>query len=377
MSKLQSTPTAVMTAIALAAAVAFAVQYSSTRREPLRAGAAVGGSDIAIGAVSTTAQAQAPAKAVWAASAPGRVEPRGGEVRIGSQMPGRIVEVLVNMNDKVTAGDLMIRLDDEEAQAKVVAAEAEAAVRRRERDAETVGKLAQDRRSAEDAVAAADRAVFQARRDLDRAVAARRAATNTEDDVAKARAAVSTARDKADQERQALRKVQASAGMPLLTRLESSLATARAELSLAETAIERARIRAPGDGTVLQVNAKVGETASPSPEQALVVMGDLGGLRVRAEVEERDVAKIKAGQKVVIRTDAYAGREFKGTVTTLGQALAAPKLASRGPRRPTDVDALEVLIELEAGSPLLPGMRTDVFFQPDSTAQAAPAAKAN
>ena len=128
---------------------------------------------------------------------------------------------------------------------------------------------------------------------------------------------------------------------------------------------------------MLQVSAKAGETASPSPEQALVVMGDLSGLRVRAEVEERDVSKIKVGQKAVIRTDAYAGREFKGTVTTLGQSLAPPKLASRGPRRPTDVDALEVLIELETGSPLLPGMRTDVFFQPDATAQAAPATKTN
>ena len=51
---------------------------------------------------------------LWAASAPGRVEPIGGEVRIGAQVPGRIAEVLVPLNDKVAAGDLLVRLDDEE-----------------------------------------------------------------------------------------------------------------------------------------------------------------------------------------------------------------------------------------------------------------------
>ncbi|HET6926101.1 MAG TPA: biotin/lipoyl-binding protein, partial [Hyphomicrobiaceae bacterium] len=50
----------------------------------------------------------------WAASAAGRVEPVGGEVKIGAQAPGRVAEVLIGLNDKVFAGDLLVRLDDEE-----------------------------------------------------------------------------------------------------------------------------------------------------------------------------------------------------------------------------------------------------------------------
>lgn len=392
MSNLHSTPTAVLTAILLATAVGLTVQYTSSKRDEVRrmAQAQLPGAASNPAAPSALAPATAPAAAppavapamparaaTWAASAPGRVEPKGGEIRIASQTPGRVAEVLGQMNDRVMAGDLLLRVDDDEAQAKLIAAEAETAVRRRERDAETVGRLAQDRRNAEDAVAAAERALFQARRDFDRALAARRVAAGGEDEVTKTRAAVTAARDKLEQERQALRKVQASTGMPLPTRLESSLATARAEVSMAETAIERARLRSPGDGTLLQVHAKVGETVAPSPEQVLVVIGDLSALRVRAEVEERDVAKVRAGQKAVIRTDAFPGREFKGTVSILGQSLAPPRLPSRGPRRPTDVDALEVLIDLEGAAALLPGMRADVFFLPEATAQAQPAAKAN
>src|SRR5262245_25560039 len=49
-----------------------------------------------------------PAPKQWAASAPGRVEPLGGEIRISAQAPGRITDVLVRVNDKVAAGDLLV-----------------------------------------------------------------------------------------------------------------------------------------------------------------------------------------------------------------------------------------------------------------------------
>jgi len=308
----------------------------------------------------------------WTASAPGRVEPRGGEIKIGAQTAGRIVQVFVKQNDVVSAGDLLIRLDDEEPRARLAAAEAEAAVRKRERDAETVNRQAQDRRNAEDAVATAERALAQARFDLDRALAANgRGGASTE------RAVVAAAQQKLEQERTELRRAQGLSNMPLPTRLEAALTAARSDLSLAESALERTRIRAPSDGTVLQVNARPGETASPSPEQTLIVVGDLSALRVRAEIEERDTAKVRVGQNVVVRSDAHPGKEFEGKVATIAQALGPGKIAQRGPRRPNDMEVLEVVVELTSGSSLLPGMRVDVFFKPDATVQSEPVAKSN
>ena len=98
-------------------------------------------------------------KSGWAASAAGRVEPMGGEIRVAAPVPGRVAEVLVALNDKVVAGDPLVRLDDEELIGRVNAALAEAAVRKRERDngEMSTGKPAQDRRSAEDQVASAER----------------------------------------------------------------------------------------------------------------------------------------------------------------------------------------------------------------------------
>jgi ferritin-like metal-binding protein YciE len=63
--------------------------------------------------------------------------------------------------------------------------------------------------------------------------------------------------------------------------------------------LEQLTLRAPVASTVLQVNITAGELASPSTPQALVLLGDLSGLRVRAEVDERDVSKIKIGGAVV------------------------------------------------------------------------------
>src|SRR5450432_3632047 len=63
----------------------------------------------------------------WAASATGRVEPKSGEVRISADVPGRIDKVAVGINDRVKAGDLLVRLDDGIARAKIKSATAQAA----------------------------------------------------------------------------------------------------------------------------------------------------------------------------------------------------------------------------------------------------------
>jgi HlyD family secretion protein len=311
------------------------------------------------------------ARPVWAASATGRVEPKDGEVRISGQAPGQIVEVVAKTNDRVKAGDLLVRLDDDDLIAKLAAADAEALVREREREEEAVKGLALDRRTAEDAAAAAERALFRARLSADELIRAAKSSQGSADAVDAGRTKVANAAQKLAADRANLAKVAAKDGMPLPTRLESALTIARADISQVENAIEKTRIRAPAEGTVLNVWAKVGETSVPSPDNALVLFGDLTSLRVRAEVEERDVVKIRVGQRAVVRVDAYPDRDFEGVVTQLAPALGPPRITTRGPRRPNDVEVLEVMITLDGQPPLLTGMRVDAFFKTETTASAA------
>jgi HlyD family secretion protein len=302
----------------------------------------------------------------WVAAAPGRVEPRSGEFRAGTSLVGRVAEVFVRVNDRVEEGEVLIRLDDEEARARLAAAEPEAGVRWRERDVEaaTVGR--EDVRRAEDAFFAAERAAAVARSELDDALAAaNRKADGADQKLADARRRFSDARERLQRERSALAAAQTKAGLPAPNRSESSLTAARAEVAVAQALLDKTRIRAPKAGTVLQVNAKAGEMVLPAAEQPLVVIGDLSAMLVKAEVTERDIAKIKLGQRAVVRSDAYPGEDFDGRVTALAPSLSAPRIGARGPRRPTDVEVLEVTIDLEGTTPLRPGMRVDVFFRRD------------
>ncbi len=289
-------------------------------------------------------------------------------MRITAEVPGRIVDVAADLNDRVKTGDLLVRLDDDDALTKVAGAQAEAQVRVRERNEEDARGLQLERRNAEDAVASAERAVFGAQQEFDDALDKKRNNNGSDDDVDKARTKLSDANKKLADERADLAAVNAKSGMPLPTRLEAALSVARAELTAAELGVEHTRVRAPYNGTVLNVMAKEGEVAAPSPENTLVVFGDLSAMKVRAEVEERDAAKIHVGQRVVVRADAYPDQDFEGRVGSIAQSLSQPNIVSRGPRRPNDVEVLEAMVDLDGLPPLLTGMRVDVFFKHDATA---------
>jgi HlyD family secretion protein len=299
----------------------------------------------------------------WAAAAPGRIEPKGSEIRISPPMAAVIREVLVQLNDRVKTGDILVHLDDDELRARLRAASALAAARLNQRDAVEVRGLALDRRKAEDALYAAERNAFDARLNLDHLISQLKSNKASQEDVEKERVAVASAKDKVEQERANLKRVQTSDKMPPLKAEEASLAAARADVAIASTMLERTRIRAPVDATVLDLNAKLGETAGSAGDTPLLVLGDTAHLQIRAEVEERDVRKIYPGQAAVVRSDAFPGRSFDAHVSTVAKALGAPQISAQGPRKPSDVDVLEVKLDLDDGTPLLPGMRADVFFK--------------
>ena len=378
MLKADSTLNVLIVAAILALGVGYYVPktFSSRPAEVEKTALTTGSTPNSSSTGSTTAapKAAATTKSGWAASAPGRVEPSGGEVRIGSQAAGRISEVLVALNDKVGAGEILVRLDDGELIARVHAATAELAIRRRDRDGnESTGRLAQDRRTAEDNVASAERQLVIGREEYDRSAKARRTGGATPADVEKARDVVVKAQERLDTARVALRKALSVDGLPAPTRQEAAVTGGRAELSLAEAALERTRIRAPITGTALQISAKVGEMATPSPENVLVMLGNTASMQVKAELEERDVGKVRVGQMAVIRSDAFPGKDFEGKVSSMAQALGPSRLGQRGPRKPTDVDVLEIVVELSGQTALLPGMRVDVFLRPENAAAATPA----
>ena len=298
----------------------------------------------------------------WVVAAPGRVEPNGGMIKIGTAIIGRVADVYISLNDEVEANELLLKLDDAEARARLAAAETQADVREKTRDDRKLNKDRKDVRKAEDEVYRAERASTGARIELDYALSGRRNGTVTERTLRNSRRRLEQADERLRKARIKVARAQADPDLPAPTPAEASVSEARAQVAIAEALLDKTRVRAPRNGRVLILRAKSGEMVAPSPMQPLVVIGDMGGLQVTAEVDEADVAKVEVGQKAYVKSISYPGKQFEGKVGKVAPALARPEITQRGARRPTDVEVLEVTIDLEGDVPLLPGMRVDAFF---------------
>lgn len=311
-------------------------------------------------AVDTAASTGTPAPgATWIAAGPGRVEPISGEMRITATSAGRIEEIFVRVRDVVSKGTLLAISDDREQRARVKSAEAEVEFREAERESALASSVPNTRRLADDAVAKAERDLWRAQDNFDRLSQTRNSSAAMQ--AAKSELGTSTA--SLNSAREKLDALLASGDAARPTRIESALAVARAELGIAMLALEKTRIRAPSDGTVLNVAKVPGEMASGAPDDALLVMGNIERLRCKVELDENEIGNIAIGQRVVVHSDAFPNLDFGGTVALIG-ASARPRVLAGPNSQPTAKDnALEIMVELNQSTPLIPGMRVDAFFQ--------------
>ncbi|HML36621.1 MAG TPA: efflux RND transporter periplasmic adaptor subunit [Bacillota bacterium] len=86
----------------------------------------------------------------------------------------------------------------------------------------------------------------------------------------------------------------------------------------ADTILSKAEIKAPVDGKIVQSNVIKGSTAAAG--STVAVLADTSNLYINANIEETDIFKIKVGQKVEVKIDAYPGKSFTGYVETISAA---------------------------------------------------------
>ena len=298
----------------------------------------------------------------WAAVGPGRVEARSGAAKVSSQITANVTKLFVRPGDTVEKDEIVAELDNAEQLARLKSARAEVEFRQTERDNAVTSSVQSDRRTAEDEVAAATDAAEAARADLDGALQAARIGPADAPDVTAARAAVSAADRRLDHATAALRSIVANPAGAKPSRTKSALALARAELDVAEAAWQKTIVRAPLAGRILRTYKVPGELAAGLPDDPIIDLADITSLRVRAELDERDIGKVAVGQSAQIKTDVLPGQTIKGRVSFVALAATPKKIGAResGPRQTENV--IEVVVDLEDGSPLIPGMRVDAFF---------------
>ncbi|HEX5107108.1 MAG TPA: efflux RND transporter periplasmic adaptor subunit [Vicinamibacterales bacterium] len=97
----------------------------------------------------------------------------------------------------------------------------------------------------------------------------------------------------------------------------AQVAQAQAALNQANVNLEHTTIRAPIDGVVISRAVDVGQTVAASMQAPtiFVIANDLSRMQVNARIDESDIGRIRPGQKVTFRVDAYPSDRFNGTVS--------------------------------------------------------------
>jgi len=280
------------------------------------------------------------------ASAPGRVEgsvltvsgyiiPRE-RIELSPRFMGVVKWIGVKKGDRVTKGQVLVRLDDAEQRARV--AEADARVKSAEAaivtaqiaEPESAARLAQ----ADARVASARAGQSKAELDFDRATKLFRDEVETkqlEDDT---RLRLETARA-ACREAEAALTAARLAPTEARARLESARATLReaaAARDLAQLFLDWTVIRSPVDGVVLEKLVDPDELVVPQsfgggrgPSTALVGLADPSDLQVEIDLNESDLAKVFLKQKCRVSPEAYPDKSYDGFVAEVAPEASRQK----------------------------------------------------
>jgi HlyD family secretion protein len=264
-------------------------------------------------------------------------------VLVGSQVSGKIAELLADFNSPVKAGEVIGRLDPAIFEAKVWQLEADLEVARAN-------------------VSMQESSLIAMKADVD---GAKSNLVDTEQDYARKKelldrlAVAQSVLDKAKAVKdQALAKVNNAAAKMRMQ--ESQVEHARASVEKTQAELKQRQldfsytiIKSPVDGVVISRNVDVGQTVAASLQAPTLftIAQDLRKMQVEVSVDEADIGRIKEGQDVTFTVDAFPEREFHGNVTQIRKA-------------PTEVqNVVTYTVIVGADNPdqsLLPGMTANV-----------------
>lgn len=268
----------------------------------------------------------------YAAIANGRIDVEGGLIQVAARRGGVVREVLVQEGDRVVAGQILARQEDDEARLALQSAAADVA------QAESQARLIQvDIRTAQ--------------REHDRLQ--QLVATNF------------VAAQRMDQARDAIAQAQAR-----LASQQAAVQTARARRDQAAYNVELTVIRAPQAGRIVRRYANPGAGASTLNVSTMFDLEPDAPRIARAEIVESDIPNINAGQAVEITPEGDPSKVYVGTVLRRAAVFGARKLASDDPSQRSDERVVEVVVTV-GDAPLLIGQRVLVkFMKPGETAGA-------
>ncbi|MGP1675786.1 MAG: HlyD family secretion protein [Burkholderiales bacterium] len=321
----------------------------------------------------------------------GRIE--GDAVIIASKTPGRIVELPVREGDSAQAGQVLVRIDDGIARARLAQAQADIEAARARAEAARAA-LALLRREIPHAIAASEAGVATARTELAQAEAARKQdardlgrAQRLETDkfvgpqfVERAELALNTHQEQRDaalagveRARQALNDARLGPERIRVRQAElaaalGALATAQAKSAEAQSALDDLTLTSPAAGVITSRYANSGEVITAgAPIFELV---DLDRLYLKVFVPEKEIGKVRRGLAARIYSDAFPDQPFAATVRYIGsRAEFTPKEVQTPDERVKLMYEVRLYLDRNPAHTLTPGLPADAMIRWKEDAQ--------
>jgi HlyD family secretion protein len=261
-------------------------------------------------------------------------------VQVGSQVSGNIQALFADFNTKVTKGQLIARIDPAPFQTRVNQAQATLdAARASVANSQAVVEQARANiQAATSSLAAAvanvtkaEALVEDARVKVDRRVVMLAQNATAKEDLETAQTTYTSAvadRDALIAQKQAaednvtVAKAQLNVANSLVAANQAQVQQYTAARQSAQIDLDHTSITAPVDGVVVSRSVDVGQTvaASLSAPTLFLIAQDLTKMQVDTNVSEADVGRVRVNQPATFTVDAYPGRTFTGTVTSIREA---------------------------------------------------------
>ena len=303
-------------------------------------------------------------------ASPGRIEGLTEVINVGAGVDGVLIDMRAKEGEKVKAGEVLALLDCRDLEADLQVARAAVESARQARNRLLRGSREEERLGAADETASVESVLKQARSQYKRRAQLFDAGVISAEvrETARRDFEVAEAAHRAAMDREKL--VNAPPLPEEIAGADAEVKAAEGRVNLLIARIEKCAVRAPISGTVLKRYLKAGETFSSVNSQPILSLADISRLRVRAEVDERDLGRIHLGQRVVILVDAFPGERLTGRVSSLGDVMGRKRVRSGDPAEKSDRDVLETIVDVDqTDKRLVVGLRVTAQFLGETIAR--------
>ena len=274
---------------------------------------------------SAPAPTAAPIAAPVAASGEVTLESKGyvipaHQILISPKVNGMVIALRFEEGMRVHKGDILAELENVEYKADVARAQAMLASAKQK-----LLEMERGYRPEEIAASAAELAETQAQREQlylewKRNVGLRGNKTVTERDYEQSESSYKAMDRRAEKLKNNLKLLRDGPRIERIDGARADVMQAEADLAKAQWRLDNCTILAPISGTILKKNAEEGNIVNPiafNGSFSLCEMADLSDLEVDLSIQERDIARVRKGQKCKVRAEAFPDRVYDGFVSRL------------------------------------------------------------